>query len=110
MDEENHNVINMEIELASVKDVPVGGMIGVEKNGKSILIANVSGKFYAIGNICTHMGCEISGGTLDGERAQCPCHGSTFDVRTGEVLRGPAISPEPSYKLKIDGDRIIAVV
>lgn len=100
----------MEIEIASTRDIPAGKMKGVEKEGKSLLIANVDGSYYAIGNVCTHMRCQVSDGTLTGEKAQCPCHGSTFDVRTGAVIRGPARNPEPSYKLKIDGDKIIALL
>jgi 3-phenylpropionate/trans-cinnamate dioxygenase ferredoxin subunit len=100
----------METSLASTKDIAPGRMIGVTKDGKPILIANVAGTYYAIGNTCTHMGCEISGGTLTGDRAQCPCHGSTFDVKTGAVVKGPAQRPEPSYMLKIEGESIIATL
>ncbi len=100
--------LNVDVEIASTNDIPAGKMIGVEKNGKQVLIANVNGTFYAIGNTCTHMGCTVSDGTLTDEKARCPCHGSTFDVRTGAVLRGPAQRPEPSYKLKITGNKILA--
>ncbi len=98
----------MEIEIASTIGLSPGKMLGIEKNGKSILLANVNGTFYAIGNICTHMGCKISEGSLVGDRVQCPCHGSTFDVKTGAVIRGPAKNPEPSYQVKIVGDRVLA--
>ena len=98
----------MEIEIASAKNLLPDKMIGVEKEGKSILIANVSGEYYAIGDICTHMGCNISDGVLDGEAVHCPCHGSTFNIKTGAVLKGPAKEPEPSYTLRVDGDKILA--
>jgi nitrite reductase/ring-hydroxylating ferredoxin subunit len=82
-------------------------MIGVDSNSKKILIANLNGKYYAIGGTCTHMGCTLSEGTLNGEKVQCPCHGSTFDIRTGAVVKGPARNPEASYELKVDGDQIL---
>ena len=100
----------METSLASTTDIAPGNMVGVTKDGKSILIANVDGTYYAISNICTHRGCEVSGGTLTGDRVQCPCHGSTFDVKTGAVVRGPAQRPEPSYRLRIEGEKIIATL
>jgi nitrite reductase/ring-hydroxylating ferredoxin subunit len=96
----------METGLISTKEIPKGKMIGVERNGQAILIANVNGAYYAMGDICTHMGCNISGGILNGEKVQCPCHGSTFDVRTGAVLKGPADRPELSYKVKVNGTQI----
>ncbi len=98
----------MEIEVASTEDIMLGKMIGIEKEGKSILVANVNGTYYAIGNICTHMSCNISDGILKGETVQCPCHGSTFNVKTGAVVKGPARNPEPSYVLRVDGDKILA--
>ncbi len=100
----------MEIEVASTKDLMPGEMIGIEKEGKSMLIANVNGAYYAIGSICTHMGCKMSDGMLNGEIVQCPCHASKFNVRTGAVVRGPAVSAEPSYILRVDGDKLLAIL
>lgn len=100
----------MEMTMVSTRELQPGKMIGVEKDGKSILIANVNGMYYAIGNTCTHMGCRVSDGILKGDRVQCPCHGSTFDVRTGAVVKGPAKKPEPSYKVELSGDQISVVV
>lgn len=60
--------------------------------GKRIAIAKVDDAFYAFGDICTHQGCSLAEGELDGTTVTCPCHGSEFDVTTGEVLRGPPAS------------------
>lgn len=98
--------IKMGIEIASVKDIALGNMMGVEKNGKALLIANLNGTYYAIGDICTHMGCNLSDGTLTGDKVQCQCHGSVFNVKTGAVEKGPAREPEPTYTLKVEGDKI----
>ncbi len=98
----------MEIEIAYTKDIAPGNMVGVEKNGKAVLIANVNGTYYAIGNICTHMGCNLSKGILTEDKVQCACHGSVFNVKTGAVEKGPTEIPEPSYRLRVDGDRILA--
>jgi nitrite reductase/ring-hydroxylating ferredoxin subunit len=95
---------------ASTRDIPVGAMIGIESDDKNVLVANVNGKFYAIDNTCTHMGCSLSNGTLSGTHVQCPCHGSTFDVTTGGLVHGPAKLPEPSYKVTLDGAKITVEV
>ncbi len=100
----------MEIAVASMNDIVPGSMKNVQAGGQSVLIANVNGEYFAIGNICTHMGCKISAGILEAEKAQCPCHGSVFNVRTGEVIKGPAKKPEPSYKLKVSGTQILLTV
>ena len=44
---------------------------------------------------CTHAGAPTS---LNGLRLECPAHGSIFDPESGQVLRGPAITPLRSYR------------
>jgi nitrite reductase/ring-hydroxylating ferredoxin subunit len=70
--------------------------------GKRIAIAKVDDAFYAFGDICTHQGCSLAEGELDGTTVTCPCHGSEFDVTTGEVLRGPAREPVRSYPVRVE--------
>jgi nitrite reductase/ring-hydroxylating ferredoxin subunit len=70
--------------------------------GKRIAIAKVGDAFYAFGDTCTHQGCSLAQGDLDGTTVTCPCHGSEFDVTTGEVVRGPAREPVPSYPVRIE--------
>ncbi len=84
-------------------------MMAVNVNGKPILLVNLNDKYYAIGNICTHMGCPLSKGTLKGKTVECICHGSTFDLKTGKVVRGPAEKPEPSYKVKVEKGEVLII-
>jgi len=100
----------MDAKLASKKDLSAGKMVGVESGGQKILLANVGGSFYAIGNVCTHRGCSLSEGILKGDQVECPCHGSIFDVKTGAVIRGPASKPEKSFKVSSDGDALMVTV
>ena len=61
--------------------------------GNRIAIARVGDAFYAFGDTCTHQGCSLASGELDGTTVTCGCHGSPFDVTSGAVLRGPAERP-----------------
>jgi 3-phenylpropionate/trans-cinnamate dioxygenase ferredoxin subunit len=74
--------------------------------GTRVLLANVDGTIYAIDNTCTHMGCSLSDGKLDGSVLRCACHGSRFDVTTGAVVGGPAEKPVRSYPVEVDGDHV----
>ena len=78
------------VKVAFTKELASGQMKKVEAEGKIILLVNLQGEYYAIGNRCTHMGCMLSNGILKGDNVQCPCHGSTFNVKTGVVVKGPA--------------------
>ncbi len=95
------------IRVADTKDIAPSQMKEVQVDGESICIANIDGKYYAIGSICTHEGGPLADGTLDGYEVECLWHNSKFDVRTGEVKSPPANEPEPSYEVKIEGNNIL---
>jgi ferredoxin-NADP reductase/nitrite reductase/ring-hydroxylating ferredoxin subunit len=95
------------VKVADTKDIQPSQMKEVEVNGENICVANVEGKYYAIGSICTHEGGPLADGTLEGYEVECPWHNSKFDVRTGEVISPPASEPEPAYEVKVDGNSIL---
>lgn len=72
-------------------------------SGKKITLANVDGKIYAIDDACTHAQCSLgSDGSLAGNVIMCGCHGAQFDVMSGKVLSGPALSDVSTYETKIE--------
>ena len=92
--------------VANLKDLPSGGALAVEVQGRKIALFNVDGTIYAIDDTCTHSGGPLSEGVLSGSAVICPWHGAEFDLRTGEVLGPPAESPTPSYAVRVIGDSI----
>ncbi len=87
--------------------VAKGTVTDVELTGKKIVIFNLNDTFYAIVGKYAHMGCSLSSDNIEGERVICACHGSTFDLKTGEVVRGPAVTPEPSCKVKVENGELL---
>lgn len=82
--------------------IPLLKAIGVGRSKEArITLANVAGTLFAIDDMCTHRGCSLGDGKLDGSTLQCACHGSRFDVTTGEVVRGPAEDPVRSYPVHV---------
>ncbi len=94
------------VKVAETAEVPPGKMKKVTVDGEEILIANVEGKYHAIGSKCTHRGGDLSKGVLSGKVVKCPRHGARFDVSTGEVMSGPAKNSEPTFELKVEGTSI----
>ena len=92
--------------IGLTKDMEFEPVKGIVADGKEILLVKMGATFAAIGNKCTHMGCKLSSGKMDGETIRCPCHGSMFNVRTGEVVRGPAKRPEPAYKVTVENGEL----
>lgn len=95
------------IKVASVSDIQDGDMISAEVEDGKVIIALLEGEFYAFDEECTHAGCGLSDGDLDGNVIQCPCHGAEFDIRTGEVVSPPAVEPLQIYQVRIEGDDIL---
>ena len=102
------------IRVANTSEIVVGTMKKVTIEDNEILIANVDGTYYAIGNLCTHYGGNLSQGVLDGKIVTCPNHNSKFDVTTGKVvsppteaLSRPDIEDEPIYVVKVEKQDIL---
>jgi Rieske Fe-S protein len=89
--------------LAATSKIPVGG--GQIFTGPQVVVTQPSaGEFKAFSAVCTHMGCivsQVSNGTID-----CPCHGSQFSIKNGDVVAGPAPSPLPAKHIEVAGASI----
>jgi nitrite reductase/ring-hydroxylating ferredoxin subunit len=75
-------------------------------DGRSVLLANVDGTYFAISNKCSHRGCALSKGKLDGDTIKCGCHGSVFSLKTGAILHGPAKLALPTFETKVENQNI----
>jgi nitrite reductase/ring-hydroxylating ferredoxin subunit len=81
-----------------------GEMRVFDVDGTKVTVANAGGHLYAFDDTCTHMGCSLANGELDGTTVTCACHGSQFDVTSGAVLRGPAQRPVRSRPVPMNGN------
>ena len=87
--------------------LPLLRTIGISRSKVARLtLANVAGTLFAIDDTCTHRGCSLGDGKLDGSTLQCACHGSRFDVTSGEVVRGPAEDPVRSYPVHVANGKV----
>lgn len=89
-------------ELKEVNCIRVGG--------KSLAVFKVKDKVYCTAKRCTHFWALLCKGNLDGYTLTCPWHGSQFDVRTGEVKKGPAKKPLETYTTKIKNGEVFVEV
>ena len=97
----------MLVRVGNAKDVAEGAMRVFDVAGTKVNIASALGHLYAFDDTCTHRGCSLASGKLDGTRVTCPCHGSEFDVTSGAVLHGPATRPVRSRLVKIEGEDLL---
>lgn len=93
--------------VARVTDIEEGQMRVVDLAGTKVTLTRVDGRLHAFDDTCTHAGCSLADGELDGTVVSCPCHGSRFDVTSGAVLRGPAREPVRTHAVRTEGDNVL---
>ncbi len=93
------------VEIAPVSELPNGERLFVDLGDKPIVIFNIAGQFFAIGDVCSHDDGPLGDGIIEGNNIVCPRHGAEFDVRTGKAMAMPAVVDIPAYPVQIrDGN------
>ena len=90
-------------EVGAADDASTGTLRRVEVGETAVCLARTEDGWLAFDDTCTHEECSLAEGELDGGVVICPCHGSEFDVRTGDVVTPPALDPLPIYEARDDG-------
>jgi len=99
--------------VASLPEIAQGSVKGVNFKGERIAIFNLGGEIFATTDVCTHEGCLISDNHIiedDGKTVECTCHGSHFNIKTGEVTGPPAAESLKTYKVKVEGEEVFVEV
>jgi 3-phenylpropionate/trans-cinnamate dioxygenase ferredoxin subunit len=89
------------IEISPASELPNGERLFVDVGDRPIVIFNIAGQFFAIGDVCTHDDGPLGDGDLEGFNIVCPRHGAEFDVRTGKVMQMPAVVDIPAYPVRV---------
>jgi nitrite reductase/ring-hydroxylating ferredoxin subunit len=97
----------MFVDVGSLDGLGEGQMTVVQVAGTDVTLARIGRQTFAFDDTCTHAGCSLSDGDLEGTTVTCPCHGSQFDVTSGAVIRGPAERPVRSRAVTLSGDRLL---
>jgi 3-phenylpropionate/trans-cinnamate dioxygenase ferredoxin subunit len=93
------------VTIASEDEIKPGERLFLEIDSESIVVFNIAGEFFAIGDVCSHDDGPVGDGDLEGYEVICPRHGARFDVRNGLVLSLPAIVDIPAYPVRVvDGE------
>jgi len=89
------------INAVAESDLLPGQHTVVEVEDAAILLVNLDGQYYAIEDVCTHDGSEISTGCIIDGSFECPRHGARFDIKTGEVTAPPAYEPVDTFPVQV---------
>lgn len=91
--------------LLPLSELPVGEAKSVTLDGRELIVTRTGdNSAVAFSAICTHQGCTVAPAENE---LRCPCHGSTYDTRTGHVTGGPAPSPLTKIPVRVDGGTVV---
>jgi 3-phenylpropionate/trans-cinnamate dioxygenase ferredoxin subunit len=80
------------VRVGALGEIPEGEARAFDTPSGRVAVAHVDARVLAFDDECTHQGCSLAEGVVDDREftVVCPCHGSVFDLSTGEPVEGPA--------------------
>jgi 3-phenylpropionate/trans-cinnamate dioxygenase ferredoxin subunit len=94
--------------VAPVAEFKEGDVKIVDADGVMVAVYNLDGDYIAIEDVCPHDGSEIGSGCVKNGVLECPHHGATFDLRSGDVLTPPAYEPLEMMQVRVN-DGVVEV-
>jgi 3-phenylpropionate/trans-cinnamate dioxygenase ferredoxin component len=100
------------VRVCAREDLAPGSARRFDVAGREVAVVRIGDDFYAIGDTCSHADFSLSEGDVwpDEREIECPKHGSTFSLETGEPQTLPATTPVPVYGVVVDGEDVKVVI
>ncbi|HEU4961646.1 MAG TPA: FAD-dependent oxidoreductase [Sphingomonas sp.] len=81
-------------------DLAGGAMIEGHVAGEPALLVEIDGALSAVAAHCTHYGGPLAEGLRVGDTIRCPWHHACFSLRTGAMLRPPALDDLKRWRVE----------
>lgn len=94
------------ITVAKAGELAPGQWRVVDAEGAPIVVFNLEGEYFAIEDVCTHDGGQLTGGSIEGGEIVCPRHGARFCIRTGAALTAPAYEATAKFPVRVENGEI----
>lgn len=101
-----------EVRACSTADVESGAARRVDVEGHRLCVVRIGDDWYVVGDRCSHEDYSLAEGEVwaDECEIECPKHGSTFSLVSGEPQSLPATRPVPVYAVRVEGDDVLVSV
>lgn len=94
------------VTVAKVGSIPEGEGRTFQVGDRLIAVFYQNGEYFAIDDLCPHMGASLGAGYLDEDGiVSCPWHAWRFCVRNGKWADNPRLGVD-TFDIRIDGDSI----
>lgn len=101
------------VRVCATTDVATGTAARFDVDGHRLCVVHLTdADWYVIGDRCSHADYSLAEGEVwvDECEIECPKHGSTFSLTSGEAQSLPATKPVPVYAVRIEGDDVIVEI
>ena len=95
--------MSQRVTIGKASDIPEGGSVVVTINQKDVAVFRVNGQFFAIDDLCPHMGASLSGGYVENGVVTCPWHYWRFQLSDGAWADNPKVKTG-CYTVHVVGD------
>jgi 3-phenylpropionate/trans-cinnamate dioxygenase ferredoxin component len=95
-------------ETIALDDLAPGTAKRLVIDGVAVAVVRIDDDVYAVGDVCSHANVSLSEGEVwcDEREIECPKHGSTFNLLTGEPETLPATQPVPVFRTEVEGGKV----
>jgi nitrite reductase/ring-hydroxylating ferredoxin subunit/CDGSH-type Zn-finger protein len=93
--------------VARTHEIGEGDLLGVEVDGRPVVLGRVDGVIHAVGGLCPHQGARLADGDLDGRILACPLHNGALDITTGLPARLPVRTAAPRYEVRVEDGAVL---
>ncbi|HLZ98388.1 MAG TPA: non-heme iron oxygenase ferredoxin subunit [Steroidobacteraceae bacterium] len=94
------------IDAGPTADLRDGQAISIPAGRRMIAVVRTGDEYFAVEDVCTHDGAELTGGEIEDAQIICPRHGARFCLRTGQALTPPAYEPVRVFETKVSDGRL----
>jgi 3-phenylpropionate/trans-cinnamate dioxygenase ferredoxin component len=94
------------VAVAREGEIATGAWRVADVDGTQVVVFNLAGDYYAIEDVCTHDGGQLTGGRVEGDQIVCPRHGARFCIRTGEALTAPAYEATATFPVRVQNGEV----
>lgn len=96
-------------DIGALADLPDGEAVRRMLGVVPLFVLRRGADVHVLADACSHLAGPLHEGTVldSGELCvQCPWHASTFRLRDGHVVHGPATAPQPVFETRVLSDHV----
>jgi nitrite reductase (NADH) small subunit/3-phenylpropionate/trans-cinnamate dioxygenase ferredoxin subunit len=91
--------------VGNISEFPEGQGRAVPVDGRMVAVFRQGDTFYAIDDLCPHMGASLAEGFLEEQTVTCPWHAWRFCIKDGTWEDNPRVKVD-AFEVRVEGDDV----